>query len=819
MCPQSAPMAGVLQDLRFSCKELRKNPGVALTAVISLTLGIGATTAVFSVMYGLLVNPFPYQGADRMVYLNVRTQDAPENDIELTGSQLKALQHAKCVESLAAGWGTWNLTTTGEDLPEDVPAVYLTSNAGAHFGVPALLGRTLIPSDAPEGQDPQPVIVLGYAFWQRHFNSDPGVIGRTLQLVHKNYTVVGVMPSRFTWWGADVYLPLKITNDATIQYNAFMKLKPGIDRSAANSELQALLEQFAKETPTHFPRKFRVDTHGINDYYVEHLGHSLFLLLGAVALLLLIGCANVSILLLARGTARQHELAVRAAIGASRWRIQRQLLTEALVLSLTGAAGGVLLAYRLLPAFLKWLPEQSFPHAAVIQINLPVLAFSVAVAILTGVLFGLSPAFEFSRPQLAQLMQTSSRRVPGSARGKRTHGVLVVGQIALTLLLLTSAAAVTNGFLRVMRADLGYDPHNVMSVGIPVHQNAHISWEDRSHYFERIRARIAAMPEVAGAAISTNATPPSNGWDQDFEVFGRPAGQQQHVRANFVSPEYFDVLRIPVLQGRLWDHPEIVHGGRLAVINRTMAQQYWPGKSALGKQVRLPDLTAEPPFSQAVPDSNSWLQIIGVVADARDDGLGKPVKPAIYVPFSLRMGMWTQILVKTHAAPLPVLNRVRAQVKAIDPDQQVFGKTRNLEQLIQREDEYAYGRLVAALFSGFSLLALALAAVGLFSVVSYTVVQRTNEFGLRMALGAMRGQVLQLVITSTVRNVIGGIVGGLVLSLALGSFLSKWVEGSTQNPLFFTAVTLLLMLTSACAAVVPALRASSVDPMDALRYE
>jgi hypothetical protein len=273
------------------------------------------------------------------------------------------------------------------------------------------------------------------------------------------------------------------------------------------------------------------------------------------------------------------------------------------------------------------------------------------------------------------------------------------------------------------------------------------------------------------------------------------------------------------LQGRLWDRPEIVRGARLAVINQTMARQYWPHGDALGKQLRLPDLKGEPPFSQAVPDSNSWLQIIGIVADARDDGLRKPVKSAVFVPFTLHMRMWTQILVRTHAAPLTVLNRVRAEVKAVDPDQQVFGQTRDLEQWIQNQDEYAYGRLVAALFSGFSLLALALAAIGLFSVVSYGVAQRTNEFGIRMALGATRGQVLQLVFTSSARNVIGGLACGLVLSFMLSGILSKWAEGSAQNPLVFAGVTVLLVLKSALAALIPARRASSVDPMVALRYE
>lgn len=691
-------MRDMLQDLRFSFRELRKKPDFALTAIISLALGIGATTAVFSVIYGLLANPFPYQGAERMIRLLVVNESGDDRFVGVTGPQLKALEQVRSIESVAAAWGTWNLTTTGEDLPEDIPSVQLSANSGSYFGVPALLGRTLLPSDAPDGQDPQPVILLSYLFWQRHYNADPTVIGRTLQLVHKNYTIIGVLHARFTLDDADVYIPLKINNDANTTYGPLVRLKPGVTQAAANAELQPLLEQFAKETPSHFPRKFRVHVRGYNERYVEHLGRSLFLLFGAVALLLLIGCANVSILLLARGTARQNELAVRSAIGASRWRIQRQLLTEALALSVLGALGGVLLAYRMLPLLKRWLPEYSFPHEAAIGINLPVLGFCVSIAILTGVLSGLAPAFQFSSPQVAQLMQSGSRRTTGGARSKRTHAVLVAGQIALTLLLLTSAAAATNGFLRLIRTDLGYDPHNTMSVGIPVHQNAHVGWQDRANYFQQLLARVAAMPEVAAAGISTNATPPSNGWETYVEIFGHPAAQQEQVRTNFVSSEYFPVLRIPLLEGRLWDHTEIARGARLAVINQTMARQYWPRGDALGKQLRIPDLKSEPPLTQAVPDSNSWMQTIGIVADARDDGLRKRIKPGVYVPFTLQMHVWTQILIRTHAAPLSILNRVRAEVKAVDPDQQVAGQTRDLEYWIHMQSELCLrtfgGRLV-----------------------------------------------------------------------------------------------------------------------------
>lgn len=806
------------QDLIFSWREWYKQPGVACTAILSLALGIGATTTVFSVIYAIFVNPYPYKGASRMVDLNVVNEKGANRFVGITGAQFKILRQAKCIESLAATWGTWNLTTTDEDLPQDVPSTQLSGNAGTHFGVSALLGRTILPSDAPEGQDPQPVVLLSYRFWQRHFNSDSSVVGRNLQLVHKNYTIVGVMPSRFTIGDADVYLPLKMTGDPAITLMPRIRLRPGVTYAAANAELQPLVEQFSKETPSHFPKKFKVYLRPIIERY-EQLGRSLYLLFGAVGVLLLVGCGNVSILLLARGMARQHELAVRSAIGASRWRIQRQLLTEATALSVLGALGGVLLTYRSLPVLIKWLPEYSFPHEVVIGVNVPVLAFTVAVGLLTGILFGLAPAFQASAPQVAQLMQSSSRRATGGGRTKRTHQVLVAGQIALTLLLLTSAAAAMNGFVRLIHASLGYDPYNTMSVGIPVHQNSHVSWEDRAQYFSQLRAQVANIPGVVAAGVSTNATPPSNGWDTYFEIFGQPSNQRQELRTNFVSPEYFEVLHIPLLQGRLWDQAEIARGARLAVVNQTMARQYWLDGDVLGKQVRMPDLKAQPPFSQAVRDSDSWMQIIGVVADARDDGLLKPVKAGIYVPYTVQMQVWTQILVRTRSAPLASLNRVRAAVKAVDPDQQVFGQTRDLQQWIETQDEYSFGRLVAVLFTGFALLALALAATGLFSVVSYVVAQRTNEFGIRMALGATPVRVLQLVFASTAREVIAGMGLGLLLSVFLGRFLSQWAEATSPNTILFGAAILLLALTAASAAYIPARRASSVDPMIALRYE
>ena len=808
----------LVEDVQFGLRVLWRNPGFAVVAILSLALGIGATTAVFSVVYGVLMNPYPYAHADRMVHLTVYESRGNPRFIFLNGPQLQHLQQARSVESAAAMAG-WNLTTTEGDLPEDVQAVYLTSNAFIHFGVPTLLGRGLLPSDAPEGQDPENVAVLGYQFWQRHYNGDPDIVGKNIQLVHKSYSIVGVVRPRFTWGDGEVYLPLKLTADPARTFFIMTRLKPGVTRAAATAEIQSLLEQFAKQTPSHFPEHFHVTLAGLNDHFVERIGGTLYLLLAAVALLLLIGCGNVSILLLARGTARQHELAVRSAIGAERSRILRQLLAEALMLSLTGAAIGVALAYGLVKLIANWLPEFSFPHEAAISINLPVLYFCVGLALLTGIVFGISPALQSSRPDVAQVMQARTRKMTAGVQGRRTHSVLIAGQIALTLLLLAGAGAAMQGFLRMIHVNLGYDPHNTMSVGIPVHDNSYTTWEARRTYFNQLLQKVSATPQVVSAGLSTNATPPNNGWDQRFEISGKPAAEQQRARINFVSPQYFSVLHIPLLQGRVWDETETMRGAKLAMINQTLAHQYFPNGDAVGSEIRMPELKGEPPFQLAVAGSDSWFQVVGIASDARNDGLRNPTKPAVYVPYTIMMPVWTQILVRTRVPPLKMLRAVREQIHTVDPDQQSFRDVRDLDGWIRIQQEWGQGHLVATLFAGFAMLALALAATGLYSVISYTVAQRTGEFGIRMALGAVRKDVLLIVFRSAAMSVAGGVLTGVVLTIALHRVLARWIQGSSLDALILVGVILLLVATSGLSCFIPARRASSVDPMVALRYE
>ena len=810
-------MQSFLSDLRYAARELWKRPGFTLTAVLSLALGIGATSAVFSVIYAVLIDPFPYPGADRIVELRLVDKAGDDRFAGLSGPQMELLRQTKSLEDVV-GMDWWNLTTTDGDLPEDVQSNKISPNAPNHWGVLALMGRWLIPSDAPPGQDAQPVVVLTYQFWQRYFVGDPHVIGRTIQLVHKPYQIVGVMPPRFKWAGADIYIPLKVTQDPNIRYGASLKIRPGVSAEQASAELQPIIEQFAKEAPTQYPEKFKVKLRSIVELYARPLGPTLYLLLGAVASLLLIGCANVSILLLARGTERQHELAVRAAIGADRLRMIRQLLTESLGIATTGAILGVLLAWRGLSLLATRLPEDSFPSESVIKMNVPVLLFSVALAFTTAIVFGLWPALQLSRPEIARLMQTSSRRVAGSLGARRSHSAMVAAQVALTLLMLTAAGAAGKGFLRLLKANLGYDPHNAMSVPIPIHENTHVEWKDRAEYFEQIRAKIAAMPQVLAAGISTNATPPSSGWRQNIEIMGSTAAEKPEVRVNFVSPEYFPLLHIPLAQGRLWDHAETMRGATLAVINETMARQLWPNGDAIGHQIKIPVLKDQPPYQRIAAGSTGWFQIIGVVADARDDGLRNPIKPGVYLPFTTNMWMFTQILVRTRIAPLSLLHDIRAQIVQIDPEQQTM-HVRDLDAWITGQQEYAQQRFVATLFGIFSILALALAAVGLFSVVSYGVATRTNEFGIRMALGAKASDVFRIVLTSTAINVGGGLAAGILLSVAFDKVATKWVTESSRDPLILAGVTMLLIVAAALACMVPARRAAATDPMQALRYD
>ena len=823
-------------DIRYGLRGLRRNPGFAAVAVLSLALGIGATTAMFSLIYAVLLHPFPYAGADRIMNL-FAVDDRYPDQVQVMYSdvgkaQLDEMRRAAPVESLL-GFSLAEVEITGGALPEDIRGYYLTENAGSFFGVRPLLGRTLEPSDGENGG--HAVVVLNYQFWQRHFGGDPHVIGRTLELNHAPYIIVGVMPRSFAFNDmiqvGDVYLPASLTpvvnvsSGATVPYILMVKLRPHVTRAAANSVLEPVLfEEFKQRTGRVFPHLHLALT-PIIWVFQQNTGTTLRLLLTGVVLLLIIGCANCSILLLARGRTRGHELAIRSAIGASRWRIVRQLLVEAIVISCAGAVLGVAASYWLAKLPMALSPD-SFPAESFIRINAPILAFSIALALLCGLLFGLVPALRLSRCDSAHMLPGRQSSV-AAAPGKRRWSVLIAAQVVLTLLLMATAGTAIQSFLGLMRMPLGYDPANVLRVGIALHIKNPGEWkriqprEARIAYFEQIREKIASVPGISTVAVGVDATPPSISafYEQPFEIEGTGDHKQTQARVISVDQRYFAALRIPVLQGRIWNRDENTGGDFIAVVNQAFATRYLPSSTGVGRQLRIPGLTSQNPNQVASTQSTAWRQIVGVVGDTPNDGLDRPVVPAIYVPYTAVMRPTVQFFVRTQGDPLAYLHSIRAAVASVASDQQITnGATFTLNQAIERDAQYRSQRLFSILFGVFSAMALALSLVGIFSLVAYSVAQRTAEFGVRLALGAPRKHVLWVAARIALVSAIAGIVVGLAVESFLGTILAHWMQNAFAARGLLAAAAL-LGLSALLACLLPARHAIAVSPTEALRYE
>jgi predicted permease len=808
-------MNGFLQDLRYAVRQLRKSPGFTATAVLSLTLGIGATTAIFSVVYSILLDPYPYRDADRMVHVELRDKSERGPLLAVNSTEYPELRRASSIDDVFIA-NQQMQTLTGGQFPISVNVGQYSPNLFTYMGVPMQLGREFTAADAPGGKG-SPVAVLSYLFWQSQFAGNRDVLGKTIELGHKLYTIIGVAPSRFTWGDSDVYLPDMPSADQHDYWLAFIKLKPGVKHPAAAAELQLLVDRFTRDDTKDFRFGRHVVIVTLNEEILGRFSGALNLLFGAVIALLVIGCANVSILLLARGIARQHELAVRASIGASRGRLIRQLLTESVLLSFVGAALGVLLAYRVVGTLSSMLPLYSFPHEAAIRVSGTVLAFSAAVAVITGILFGVSPAWQLSRPPISELIQANSTKISGTARSRNTHRFLIAGQVALTLLLMAGAGAAIKAFSALTHTPLGFDPNNIFTFNVALPQGANSTWQARLNADENIRRTIEEVPGVAGASISTSYFPPFGGFNAKIEIRSKPTLTGAEAMLGLVSPQEFATLRIPLLAGRIFDDAEVSRAAHLAVINQTFVKQFLPEGNPIGQSVRSPMLRAEFPGLLLGPAPDDWLEIIGVVADARDDGIDRPVKPAVFLPYSFVLTPDVSLLGRARGNPEAAIQAVKLRLREVNPEF-VVNQDYTLAYSLETR-EWGQGRFIAKLFSLFAILALALAATGLYSVVSFAVTQRTQEVGIRMALGAPRANILRLVIGSTVAMLAAGVVVGLGLSLALDHIVRSWAGGSPRDPvtLFLAASILVLVATIAC--VVPAWRAATVDPMVALRYE
>jgi putative ABC transport system permease protein len=813
-------MSDLLQDLRYAVRQFRKSPGFAVSAVLSLMLGIGATTAIFSVVYGILLDPYPYKGANRIVHVELHDRNGRFSQLLVNGTQFEDIRRASSVEDVFFKDGGQEKNLTGEKTPVALNVGFYSLNVFNYLGVRPLLGRVFTSADAPGG-NPAPVAVLSYRFWQEHYGGNHEVIGKTIELDHAPYTVIGVMPPRFTWGDSDVYLPEAPTADPYYYWMAFPKLKPGTEYPAAEAELQVLVDRFAKEDPKNYSQDSRVKIVTLDDEVLGRFAGTIVFLFGAVAVLLIIGCANVSILLLARGTARQHEFAVRTSMGAGRGRLVRQLLTESVLLSVTGAALGVLAAYWGLNAMRSMLPYDSFPHEAAVRLNGTVLVFSAVIAVMTGILFGISPAVQISRPQAGSLLLASSARVTGRAHTRKMHRLPIAGQVALTLLLLAGAGSATKAFLARRHAPLGFEPDHVfyMFVVLPTETAAtreeRIKEEIEQH--EAVRQAIAQTPGVAEAGQASWRPGWGRNFDTKIEIQSKPTLTDSQAMLALISPQSLAVLRMPLLRGRVFDSAEVRRKAHLAMVNQAFVKQYLGDLDPIGQSVRSPRLKSDNPYLLSPKAPDDWLEVVGVVGDAVNDALERPAKPAVFVPYSLYPGPGAVYYVRANSDPQEAIRSVKARLREVNPEI-VMIREHTLHWALDTEG-WGRERLIAAIFAVYAGIALVLAATGLYSVVSFAVTQRTQELGIRVALGAGRGSVVQLVLSSTAAMVGVGIAAGLIISAILGPLVSAWGGGSLSQPLTLLGATLILALVASFACVRPAWRAASIDPMQVLRAE
>jgi predicted permease len=599
---------------------------------------------------------------------------------------------------------------------------------------------------------------------------------------------------------------------------AFVKLKPGTKFSSATAQLQVLVERFAKQDPKIYPQDMRVEIVTLNEQVLGQFAGALVLLFGSVLVLLLIGCANVSILLLARGTARQHELAVRASVGADRGRLIRQLLTESVLLSLAGTALGVVAAYGGVRALSDLLPFYSFPHEAAIHVNGMVLLFSAFLALLTGILFGISPAWQLSRPQLAPLIQSSSARTTRGTKGRNAHRLLIAGQVALTMLLLAGAGAAMKAFLVRTHTPLGFDPDHVLSMGLALPKGSSPTWQERMNQNESICKAIAETPGVEAVGISPSWFPGFGGFSAKIEVQSRPTLTDAQAVLAVVNTQLFQVLRIPLLRGRVFDETEVQRAAHLALVNQAFVKQYLSDRDPIGQSVRSPVLKVELANFLLANSPDSWLEVIGVVGDAKNDGLDRPTKPAIFLPYTFVLPPDQRFLVRVSGNPQTTARSIKERLGQFNAEMVVTQD----HTLLWWLDTEGWGRerFIASLFGFFAILALALAATGLYSVVSFAVSQRTHELGIRMALGAGRSNVVRLVLGSTAATMGVGMAVGLGLSVALNRIVVVAASGeSSRDPLTLLGAAVILITVAALACMFPAWRAVSIDPMRALRTE
>jgi putative ABC transport system permease protein len=812
-------MNSLFQDLRFGLRMLWKSPAVTLVAIIALTLGIGANTAIFSVVHAVLLRSLPYTDGDRLaiVWENRKSGKPNTQNVINLGNFFDWKTQNSVFSDMAAFFDlNQNLTRDGE--PEEVPAQIATTNLFSLLGVNAIKGRTFLPDDGKTGQ--ARVVVISYDLWQRRFGGDGNIIGRKITLNNQPNEIIGVLPPDSGWFvqkgsqihhPPEIWSPWQISEDLRQRRGRFARavarLKPGVTLEQAQNEMTLIGARLEQQYPD-FNAKWGVTVVPLRTQFTGEIRKPLLVLLGAVGFVLLIACANVANLLLARAASRKREIALRAGLGASRWRIARQLLTESVLLSAFGGGLGLLLAVWGTRALLALSPPELIDLRST-PVNLPVLGFTIGLTLITGVVFGLVPALEASRFDLSEPLKESAKNVIGGTRAQRMRNAFVIAQVALALVLLVGAGLLMKSLNRLESVESGFDPNNLLTMRVSLPTRKYDTDPKLINFFKQAVDQIRAIPgvESVGAINTLPFDGPYSGTNLDIEGQPpRPAGQHLTTGVCVTDANYFQTMQIPLKRGRLYTPQEVTEMRHVVVVNEAFARDIFPGQDAIGHRVTI-----------NMKDDNQPSEIIGIVGNNKAKGLDSEVEPMAFWPHSELTYPAMTIAIRTRGEGREVTAAVRNVIHQLDPDQPI-GQVATMESLMAKS--VARARFNSTLLGIFSIVALIMAAVGIYGVMSYSVLQRTHEIGVRMALGAQRAHVLKLILKQGVLLAFTGVLVGLAGSFGLTRIISTLLfDVAATDKATFAAVAFGLFVITVLASYLPAWRATRINPLDALRYE
>jgi putative ABC transport system permease protein len=813
----------MLQDLRHSFRVLAKNPLFALVGIVTLALGSGATTAVFTLVHALLIKPLPYQDPSRLVLVFEHFRDQHLDTIPVSPPEfLDYKAQLRSFDKLAA-FGTTTFNLSEHDLPERVFGGKVSADLFPLLGVEPIRGRTFRPEECAQGRDD--VVVISERLWRRKFDRDPRILGSKLIADGRVFTIVGIMPAGFEFplplfnitgaqFGerADIWQPLAFTNDEMKQrgsrsYSIIGRLASNVSSQQAQAEIETVVRAMRQHNPDSYPQNesFGATIYPLKEQVIGPIRPLLFILSGAVVFVLLIACANLATMLLARATAREREMAIRVAVGASRFRILRQGLTESVVLSLVGAAAGTLLAMWAV-GLVKSMGPQTIPRLSEVHLDFTVLLVTLVIAIGAGLAFGIAPGLASGKLDLTESLKEGGRGSTAGRRHNRLRNALVVGEVALALVLLTGAGLLLKSLIKMQNVNPGFNPDHVLTAEISLPKLRYPDKQSQVNFFNDLERRVRDLPGVKNVGLTIILPMSGINSDSSFAIEGRPMDQAHPMpdeEVRLVSADYFRTLEMPLLKGRYFNAGDKLDAPPVVVINKALTETYWPNDNPVGKRIRIP--------TEAGP---TWATIVGVVGDIRHRGLDQPVKPEWYAPLTQAPYRDIILAVRSTQSPTSLTSAIRHEVQMIDPAQPI-AHVRTLNEVI--DDSVAARRLSVILLTVFAGLALVLASVGVYGVMSFLVVQRTHEIGVRMALGAQRSDVLRLILSRAGLLIGAGTLIGLIVAYLTTSLLrSALYQTSAADLTTFFLVTFVLAVVALLASYVPARRATRADPMIAL---